>query len=570
VEYRVCGTHTFALALRDSGLVDIYSDMCRSDTVENLVFLDIGLTFDFAFFKTTTGDTYTIKSEGKATLNFSQAEKEDENNLFKTDWDNIFMPMIKPVVRVYAGFAIQRDHFQAIIFHDQFVSFYDLYKRRWISHAAFDEKIHTFFPLTWKYTFPCFILKSGDFYYLDYSALDEHGAPHKIEKIDSIPGNIVRTSYDEEENMPVFVVSKDEEGSVYLHAVCKDANIVQLETDTELDANFHIEAFKVQEELYVLIQNNGQHVIKTVRYAEDRTSVALEEFTKIKDIGGIEGRIHSVVSYDLEDHVILFDDRNCVMIKFNPYSLKTFANVHVQETLANQADRMTFILTSNMSKCFDQGLNYLDVQSTLKRNELTYISVVDCETGALPNIDWVLDRSRLAFISGMKTLIVLPIPYLNLNRLYTHLRKEHISIYQSVELQHVTFESESRALRTYDIVTGKQVHKEQVEFNIDGFTQFSIRGYQTLIFKSEKDYSNLVKVEDFFLPWQLETYVKNQKSFRASTTGEVPICLFKEVEIKGPREIGTVLEFLYPCLENLHLLSNKNKDMVITRDDFGA
>jgi len=77
-------------------------------------------------------------------------------------------------------------------------------------------------------------------------------------------------------------------------------------------------------------------------------------------------------------------------------------------------------------------------------------------------------------------------------------------------------------------------------------------------------------VEDFFLPWQLETYVKNQKSFRASTTGEVPICLFKEVEIKGPREIGTVLEFLYPCLENLHLLSNKNKDMVITRDDFGA
>lgn len=320
-----------------------------------------------------------------------------------------------------------------------------------------------------------------------------------------------------------------------------------------------------------MIQNGSDnHKIKAVTYSDDKKFVSLEEHSTVEDIGGIEGKIHSVVSYDIEDHLILFDDKHCTMIKLNPYSVKTFSHVYVQETLANQADRMTFILTSNMSKFFDQGLNYLDVQSTLKRNELTYISIVDCETGALPNIDWVLDRSRLAFISGMKSLIVLPIPYLNLNRLYTHLRKEHISIYKTVDLQYVTFENEARRLRTYDIVTGKQVHEEHVEFNIDGFEQFSVRGYPTLIFKSEKDYSNLVKAEDFFLPWQLETYVKNQTSFRERTMGEVSINLFKEVEIKGPREIKTVLEFLYPNLENLHMLSNKSRSLVITRDDYGA
>jgi hypothetical protein len=52
--------------------------------------------------------------------------------------------------------------------------------------------------------------------------------------------------------------------------------------------------------------------------------------------------------------------------------------------------------------------------------------------------------------------------------------------------------------------------------------------------------------------------------------GEVPIKLFREVEIKSPQEIKIVLEFLYPDFEDLHLLSNKSKDMVITRDEYGA
>lgn len=163
-----------------------------------MYFVDIGLTFDYAYFKSTTGDTYSIQSEGKSTLTFSQAEKEDENALFKTDWDIIYMPMIKSIVRIYSGFAIERDHFQAIVFHDQFISFYDLYKKRWVSHACLEDKIHTFFPVTWTFTWPCFILESGDFYYLDFGSVGEDGVGVKIVKQDSIPGRIIRTTYDEE------------------------------------------------------------------------------------------------------------------------------------------------------------------------------------------------------------------------------------------------------------------------------------------------------------------------------------------------------------------------------------
>lgn len=49
-------------------------------------------------------------------------------------------------------------------------------------------------------------------------------------------------------------------------------------------------------------------VIKSIKEADDRESVTLEDFYTLEDIGGIDGKIHSLISYDLDDHLILFDD----------------------------------------------------------------------------------------------------------------------------------------------------------------------------------------------------------------------------------------------------------------------
>lgn len=185
-------------------------------------------------------------------------------------------------------------------------------------------------------------------------------------------------------------------------------------------------------------------------------------------------------------------------------------------------------------------------------------------------IDWVFDRSRLAFVSGMKNLIVLPVPYLNLNRLYSHLKRDSVTMYRTIDLNHIIFENENKTLRTFDIVTGKQTSCSEVNFDLSGYTLFSARGYNTTIFKSEKDYSDIAKFDDFYDIWQLQGYVKNQKSFRSAVTGKVPINMFREVEIKGSHIISIALEFLYPNLENLNLSSNKKKDLVITKDDYKA
>lgn len=134
---------------------------------------------------------------------------------------------------------------------------------------------------------------------------------------------------------------------------------------------------------------------------------------------------------------------------------------------------------------------------------MIYVSVINCETGALPMIDWVFDRSRLAFVSGMKNLIVLPVPYLNLNRLYSHLKRDSVTMYRTIDLNHIIFENENKTLRTFDIVTGKQTSCSEVNFDLSGYTLFSARGYNTTIFKSEKDYSDIAKFDDFYDIWQL-------------------------------------------------------------------
>lgn len=55
--------------------------------------------------------------------------------------------------------------------------------------------------------------------------------PQSITKQDSIPGKVIRTSYDEEQNIPVFVVSQDEEGTMYLYAICDSGKVVRLMED---------------------------------------------------------------------------------------------------------------------------------------------------------------------------------------------------------------------------------------------------------------------------------------------------------------------------------------------------
>ena len=97
-------------------------------------FIDIGMTFDYVYFKDVNGVTHYIETDNKENILFNQAEEESDNGLFPTDWEHIYMPMIKSIVKIYSGFAIQRNHFEAILFHDSFISFYDLQLKDWISH----------------------------------------------------------------------------------------------------------------------------------------------------------------------------------------------------------------------------------------------------------------------------------------------------------------------------------------------------------------------------------------------------------------------------------------------------
>lgn len=175
-------------------------------------------------------------------------------------------------------------------------------------------------------------------------------------------------------------------------------------------------------------------VKKVILRGDDYEECTLEDFHEFTDLE-VTGKVHSIVSYDLDDHCLLFDDSDCFIIKMNPYSVQKHEGVCVLETLMDTEDRATLFL-AHKDSCFWQGLNYLDLEATLKKNKVVAISLADIETGSYPSIDWVLDRTRLGFISSLDTLIILPIPYQNLNDLYTPLFTHNYTLYRQTGLKY--------------------------------------------------------------------------------------------------------------------------------------
>lgn len=171
-------------------------------------------------------------------------------------------------------------------------------------------------------------------------------------------------------------------------------------------------------------------------------------------------------------------------------------------------EKATLFLATEISK-YGEGLHYLDVSSTIKLEKLKTLNVASIETGSYPSIDWVLDFTRLGFIRSLSTLIITPIPYKNLNELYTPNYSHQFTLYRTHGLKHYVYIEKDNQIKTFDVVSGKEIGCKQTEFDISGYDRVNPRGYATTLYISKDPVEGESKVEDFFLPWQLEKNAKN-------------------------------------------------------------
>lgn len=101
----------------------------------------------------------------------------------------------------------------------------------------------------------------------------------------------------------------------------------------------------------------------------------------------IEDSIHSVVTYDVKDHLILFDDENAYIIKMNPFQLITDKGICCTYCYQSPKGTSTMAFISIDSLKLTEGVHYIDVLASVNSPsiaELKTIYLVDTEIGALP------------------------------------------------------------------------------------------------------------------------------------------------------------------------------------------
>lgn len=134
----------------------------------------------------------------------------------------------------------------------------------------------------------------------------------------------MRYSYDRDKKEPTYVVVKEED-QYSLKSIYKDAVIADQEIEDEGEENLNVVCFNSQGKQYVLVQN-GKSLIVYKQGIKDDGNVTLIHESKLSHKDEITEQIHSVVTRNLQDHLVLFSYKNAYIFNFRPLSFTKVAN----------------------------------------------------------------------------------------------------------------------------------------------------------------------------------------------------------------------------------------------------
>jgi hypothetical protein len=121
-----------------------------------------------------------------------------------------------------------------------------------------------------------------------------------------------------------------------------------------------------------------------------------------KEAEAIQGRIHSAVTTNFADHLILFDYENAYIFNFRHKDFKVIPNVACISCMNDNHSQAFFaLIRCSYPEWANEGMKYLDVEASAKNKEIIFLPLVDCEIGALSFIDLGFGGSRLGFLETL-------------------------------------------------------------------------------------------------------------------------------------------------------------------------
>ncbi|CDW88905.1 wd-40 repeat protein [Stylonychia lemnae] len=562
----------YAFALRESSSFDLYYNMIRTESCDDYKIQNLTSNIKGFLFQA-EDEFYTLYHKGDKSLSATGIQDSSyQSALDPTDLSFAHYETIKTIVKFYSSVAMLQETQQVVFAHDQYLSYYCVEKDQFIGHVDMGSNILLLFDIdypNWHEPYHCVLLENGETKYIYVWSLDENGLPSRYDKLldNPIEDKIISVINEKTNSYPVYLLTEDSDGDKYVKAIIKHGKLVDVKLQGEIGERFNIVPFTCKKKSYVLVQMN-QEIYIYEQKGSNEDDFLLSLLMNHGEQSQLEGNIHSVSTKDPEKHLILFDERNGYILKMNPFSFTQIENVFVSCLLQDDQYQGFYALKGNDNDKNDEGYFFLDVDSTVQNKNLAFIQLAVFDIKPENVIYKGFSNSRLGFFQSLYKFVISIIPNQNMNKFFNAIRSNNYTIYKQIKDMVIVLDDKDNLI-TYDVVTGKRKNVCKGNFSLEGFRQYNPRGYKTTLFCKDFE-GEEPNLSDYFEPWQLETFVKNQMSFRMSCD-DYKYRVFREVEIINEREMKIHMEYIFPvsAKNDVYLISNNKKDLLIARDSLG-
>lgn len=161
---------------------------------------------------------------------------------------------------------------------------------------------------------------------------------------------------------------------------------------------------------YVVIQNGVEYTL--YRQDEEDDRVKLTKIRQYNDMPEIKGNLHNGTFYDIDDHLILFDETNMYVIRIKPFSLTIFNDVNCVG-LQNFQNNYNYILCQETKTSKKTGLRFFDMEQVIKKNQFNNVLLKKCDVGTCGVVEWTGYIVRIVFYESLNNVIISPILHRN-------------------------------------------------------------------------------------------------------------------------------------------------------------
>lgn len=335
VRYTFWDKTNYSVALRQRGDIDLYWNMQRVDSSQQLNVQDVAIGFDSSFISYLTQD-----GEFKEQVIEHSYGKEMRMNKMEdipfSDFDikKVFYQKIKAYCNMFESSCLIRTNLW--VAHNKYVSVYNILENKWINHCKFSEYVQLFRKKEGDELFTAGIMyPDGSLFTEVKRIVDKGGSADGTYSFEdqkpqyTLPGKPFQTIIDVEDNRWFMFLSQSGENT-HFHTLYND-QLYEIEGCEHIKSHSNVRiAFAPIDESLLIVQNKKKIHLYTMDFNDGSKKVECKHLKSLKRIPTLEGDVHSCISNDLNKYIFFVDNQNIYKYDMRNGKCETFLDHQIQ------------------------------------------------------------------------------------------------------------------------------------------------------------------------------------------------------------------------------------------------